>query len=319
MKIDDYLNHIDSAAISGHIKPDGDCIGSVLALYNYITKNYPSVRTDLYLEESGGKFDFLRGFDRIDHTFEKEQDYDVMFCLDCSSLERLGAAQKYFHRAGKTVCLDHHVSNPGYADENYIYGDLSSACEVLYHFLDPEKMDREIAVCLYTGIICDTGVFKYPATSPETMRIAAALMEYGIDTNYVIDESFYSKNWNENRILGYAVQNSHLAYDGKVIYSVLSEEEMKAFSVTQKDLEGIVAQLRLTRGVKCAVFMYETGLSNYKVSLRSEAPFDVNELAGVFGGGGHVRAAGCNIEGEPESIMKKILCEIGNRLEGSDD
>lgn len=316
MKIDDYLNNVDSAAISGHIKPDGDCIGSVLALYNYITRNYPSVRTDLFLEESGGKFDFLKGFDRIDHSCEKERSYDIMFCLDCSTEERLGAAQKYFSKAKKTVCLDHHVSNQGYADENYIFGDLSSACEVLYHFLEKEKMDREIAACLYTGIICDTGVFKYPSTSPETMRIAADLMEFGLDTNYIIDESFYSKNWNENRILGYAVQNSHLAFDGKVVYSVLSEEEMKVFSVTQKDLEGIVSQLRLTRGVKCAVFMYETGSSCYKVSFRSETPFDVNDLAGVFGGGGHVRAAGCNVQGDPDSILKQILDEIGKRLEG---
>lgn len=314
MKIDEYLSSIESAVISGHIKPDGDCIGSVLALYNYLRKNYPQIRTDMYLEEPSGKYSFLKGLDCIDHDFDTDMSYDLMVCLDCSTKERLGKAQKYFDSASRTICLDHHVSNEGYADENYIFGDASSACEVLFRFLDYDKMDLEIAKCLYTGIISDTGVFKYSATSPETMRVAADLMEFGLDTNYIIDESFYSKDWNENRILGYAVMNSHMAYDNRVIYSVITEKDMEAFHVTAKELEGIVPQLRLTRGVKCAVFMYETGEKEYKVSFRSEAPFDVNELACVFGGGGHVRAAGCSISGGAESCMEAILNEIGKRL-----
>ena len=314
MKIDEYLINIRSVVISGHVKPDGDCTGSVLALYHYITDNYPDIQTELFLEEPSDKFSFLAGFDKIDHAFEKELSCDVMFCMDCSTRERLGKAQKYFERAKKTVCLDHHVSNQGYAEENYIFGDASSACEVLYHFLDREKLDRQTAECLYTGIISDTGVFKYPATSPETMRIAADLMSFGLDTNRIIDESFYSRSYQENRILGYAVLNSHLAYDGKVIWSVISRKEMEDFQVTAKELDGIVPQLRLTRGVLCAVFLYETGCYEYKASFRSEDPFDVNELAGLFGGGGHIRAAGCNVRGEAEDIMEAILQEIGRML-----
>ncbi|WP_297979477.1 DHH family phosphoesterase, partial [uncultured Methanobrevibacter sp.] len=185
MKIDELASSVHSIAISGHIKPDGDCVGSVLALYNYLKVNYPALCVDVYLEEPSDKYRFLKGFEDMHVSFDRDQTYDLMVSLDCSTLERLGDAQNYFKTAGHTICLDHHISNQGYADENYIYGDVSSACEVLYRILDPEKLNREIAICLYTGIISDTGVFKYPATSPETMRVAANLMEYGIPTNEI--------------------------------------------------------------------------------------------------------------------------------------
>ena len=314
MKIDEIVSNIKTAAITGHIKPDGDCVGSVLALYNYLERNYPELSVDLYLEEPSGKYGFLKNFDRIDSSYGKECVYDVLFCLDCSTKERLGAARKYFDTAKHTVCLDHHVSNEGYAGENYIYGELSSACEVLYNHLDPKKLDLDIATCLYAGIVSDTGVFRYSCTSPATMRIAADLMEYGIRTNEVVDETFFTKDWNENRILGYAVLNSHLLFDGRVIYSYITDEKMKEFQVTSRELDGIVSQLRLTRGVICAVFLYETGPWEYKVSLRSDDPFDVNEVAAVFGGGGHVRAAGCNVRGELADCIEAITAQIGSRL-----
>lgn len=319
-RIDDFVKNAATVAISGHIKPDGDCIGSVLALYNYLTVNCPEKRVDVYLEDPGSKYRILKGYDRVHFPGEDGKDpapvqaYDVMITLDCSTLERLGDARKYFQAAGHTICLDHHVSNPGFADENYIYGDLSSASEVLYYFLDPGKLNQDMAVCLYTGIISDTGVFKYPATSPETMRVAANLMELGIPAEYLIDELFYGKTWNENRILGYAVNNSILTCDGKVIYSYITRRKMEEFHVTSRELEGIVPQLRLTRGVQCAVFLYETDQHQYKVSLRSIAPFDVNEVASAFGGGGHVRAAGCNITGELKTCIEAILLEVSRHL-----
>lgn len=314
MTIDAYMKDVQSVVISGHVKPDGDCIGSVLALYNYLGKNYPEIETDVYLEESSGTFRFLKGFDKINSRYDKEQTYDLFIALDCSTRERLGEAEKYFETAGHTLCLDHHVSNEGYADENYIYGDMSSACEVLYGFLDPEKLDKAIAECLYTGIVTDTGVFKYSSTSPDTMRIAAALMEFGLNTNWIIDEAFYAKSWNENRILGYALTKSVLDADGQIVYSVLSQEEMERFGVTTKNMEGIVSQLRLTRGVTCAFFMYECGPCQYKVSFRTDDPVDGNVLASIFGGGGHVRASGCTVCGEPEDCLEAILIEARKQV-----
>jgi len=322
-KIDNYINGAGSIAISGHIRPDGDCVGSVLALYNYIQANYPDINVDVYLEKPAARFGFLKGFDKIKicggcedtASTQETAQYDLMVSLDCSTVERLGGAYSYFRQSKYTICLDHHISNTGFADENYIYPDASSACEVLYGFLDDEKLNLDIATCLYVGIVSDTGIFKYPSTSPETMRIAARLMEFGIDTNRVIDDSFSSMSWNESRILGYALSNSSLAFGGKVICSCITENDMKRYNVTARELDGIVAQLRQVNGVVCAVLIYETGEYEYKVSFRSEAPFDVNALAGAFGGGGHVRAAGCNVRGELETCLEAILLKISD-MEG---
>ena len=311
-KIDDLIIGVHTVALSGHVRPDGDCVGSLLALYNYLQINYPEISTDIYLESPSSRFSFLNGFDKIDSNMDPGDPgvYDLMICLDCSSEERLGRAYDIFSKADHTVCIDHHISNKGYADENYIQADASSASEVLYRMLDKNKISKDIAVCLYVGIVSDTGIFKYSATSPETMRIAADLMEYGIDTNSVIDESFSSKSFNETKILGYALEKSILKFGGRVIYSVVTRDDMEKYNVSAKELDGIVAQLRLVRDVVCAFFIYETGHNEYKVSFRSDAPFDCNTIAGVFGGGGHVRAAGCNVTGELDTCIEAILLQI---------
>lgn len=315
MRIDDYLDDVRSVVISGHIKPDGDCIGSVLALYNYIEKNFPEIDADIYLETPSEKFRYLKNFDALNSEYDRDREYDLFVSLDCSTLDRLGKAQKYFETAGRTICIDHHESNEGYADVNHIFGHSSSACEVLYGCMDAGKLDKNIAACLYTGIVTDTGVFKYSSTSPETMRIAATLMEFGLQTDEIIDEAFYSKSWNETRILGYAMLHSELAYDGKVIYSNITTSKMEEFDVGTKELDAIVSELRQTKGVICSVFQYQTGQEEYKFSLRSSGDFNVNGIAAAFGGGGHAKAAGCTLTGSQDSCMTAMLEEVGRAID----
>ena len=233
-----------------------------------------------------------------------------MLCLDCGDMARFGKASRYFKQARHTINVDHHISNTLFADENYVNASSSSASEEIYKMMDPALLNYETAICLYTGIIYDTGVFKYRSTSPETMRIAADLMRFDLPTDEVIDESFYAKTYDENRIFGYTILNSHLAFDGKVIYAMLSKKEMEEFGVSSKELEGIVAQLRLTRGVGIAVFLYETPADDIKVSFRSQDPYNVNEIAVRFGGGGHVRASGATMNGTLEESLAAILEEI---------
>ncbi len=315
MMIGEMLNGIKSLAITGHVRPDGDCVGSTLALYTYVTRNYPEIYTKVYLEEPTEKLSFITNFDKIDPSYEAAKPFDLMICLDCASFERIGRSDSIFHSASKTVNIDHHVSNTSFADENYVFGDASSTCEILFDLLDKSRIDRDIAISLYTGIIYDTGVFKYPATSPKTMRIAADLMEYDIPTNYIIDESFYAKTYEENRVFGYAVLNSTLCCDGKVIYSYITREKLKEYGVSSKELEGIVAQLRLTRGVDCAFWLHELSENEYKASFRSNENMDVNKLALKFGGGGHVRASGATLHGSLEDCIRQVLDEIGKIID----
>lgn len=305
MILSDILKDVKSVGITGHIRPDGDCTGSVLALYNYIVENMPETDVDLYLEQPGSEFYYLKNIDKIKNTPEDKK-YDVFFVLDCSSLDRIEPFISCFNNASKTVCIDHHVSNTGFTDLSKIEPRASSACEVLYGTMDADKISRNVAECIYTGIIHDTGVFKYSCTSKKTMEIAGEMMEKGIDYSDIIDNTFYKKTYVQNQILGRALLESVLFYDGKCIFTTVTMDEMEFYGVTGRELGGIVEQLRLTDGVEVAIFLYQTGEEEYKVSLRSKKKIDVAAIATQFGGGGHVRAAGYTAKGSVYQIINSI-------------
>ena len=305
MILSDILKDVKSVGITGHIIPDGDCTGSVLALYNYILENMPEIDVDLYLEQPGSEFYYLKNIDKIKNTPEDKK-YDVFFVLDCSSLDRIEPFISCFNNASKTVCIDHHVSNTGFTDLSKIEPQASSACEVLYGTMDADKISRNVAECIYTGIIHDTGVFKYSCTSKKTMEIAGEMMEKGIDYSDIIDNTFYKKTYVQNQILGRALLESVLFYDGKCIFTTVTMDEMEFYGVTGRELGGIVEQLRLTDGVEVAIFLYQTGEEEYKVSLRSKKKIDVAAIATQFGGGGHVRAAGYTAKGSVYQIINSI-------------
>jgi len=195
-----------------------------------------------------------------------------------------------------------------------VVADASSTCEVLYDQLDDGKIDKAIAECLYTGIIHDTGVFKYSCTSAHTMEIAGKLMAKGIDFGAIIDNSFYKKTYIQNQILGRALLESITFFDGKCIFSAIRENEMKFYGVEGKDMDGIIDQLRLTEGVEVAIFLYQTGAQEFKVSLRSQYIVDVSKIAAFFGGGGHVRAAGCTMSGSIHDVINNLSLHIEKQL-----
>lgn len=314
MKVDNYLEKVNSVAITGHIKPDGDCIGSCLALYNYILFNYPEINVKLYLEEFSQKYMFLPNSDKVIHDYQIDEEFDLFIVLDTGNLARIGGTVRAFHNAKATLSIDHHVSNENYSKDNIVYPDASSASEVLYELIDENKINQDIAQCIYTGIVYDTGVFKHSNTSEKTMQIAGKLMSYGIPFSKIIDSSFYLKTYNQNLISGRAMLDSKLAFNGKCIYTVLTKKHMREFDVTSKELDGIVDQIRVVDGVECAIFLYEINKDEYKVSFRSNDYVDVNKAAGEFGGGGHIRAAGCSISGEIDDIIKQLLDVVKKQI-----
>lgn len=309
-----YLEGVQTVAIAGHVRPDGDCVGSCLATYNYIKDNYPKIEVALYLQPIPNIFKFLSRADEIMHSCEEDKTYDLFIAQDCGDLKRLGDAAKYFETAKKTICVDHHVSNDNFADENYIFPYASSASELVFGLIGEKSITKKIAECIYVGMVHDTGVFQYSCTSAKTMEIAGKLMEMGIDFSKIVDETFYTKTFEQNQILGKALLNSRLLLDGKMIASVITMEEMKQYHVLPKHLDGIVNQLRVTKGVEASVFLYENEDGSYKVSTRSNGLVNVAELAVKFGGGGHERAAGFSMEGTPEDLINKVAFEIEKQL-----
>lgn len=190
--LEQALEGTKSVAILGHVRPDGDCLGSTLGLYNYLLASYPDVQAAVYLEEASSKFAYLKGYDEIHHETD-DKEYELCICLDSSDEERLGEFNVYLKRAKKSLCIDHHITNTRYCQINLVAADASSASEVLFEQLNQDNVDKNTAECLYTGLIHDTGVFKYSCTSARTMEIAGFLMEKGIDFGSIIDNSFYRK------------------------------------------------------------------------------------------------------------------------------
>ena len=315
ISLNTQLRDVTSVGIAGHIRPDGDCVGACLALGMYIRKYYPQIRTDVYLGDFQDSFYFLNESDRVLHECEKDMVYDLFFSIDCSDLERLGDAQKYFEAAKKTICIDHHISNQGYADVNEIEPEASSASELICCILEEERITKEMAEALYLGMAHDSGVFHYSCTSGRTMRKAAMLMEKGIDFTGIVDETFYKKSYIQHQILGRALLESILMLDGKVIFSVVRQKDMKFFGVEAKDLDGIVSHLRDTHGVETAIFLYETAIQEYKVSMRSGDRVDVSRIASYFGGGGHKKAAGCSMQGSVYDVVNNLVAHIHRQLE----
>lgn len=314
-RIEEILEQVDIMAIAGHIRPDGDCIGSCMGLYNYVTENFPKITVHVYLEQPGDVFSYIPRIGDVRTVCAPGTEYDLMVILDCSTQQRLGVVAECFVRAKKTVCIDHHVSNTGYADICHVAGQDSSASEVLYKLMDPEKVSVRTATCIYTGIIHDTGVLQYQSTRPDTMRIAADLMEKGIDHNKIIDESFYQKTYIQNQVMGRVLAESIMLLDGACIVGGLKKKDLIFYGVDGKDLDGIVNQLRLTKGVEVAIFLYELDTMEYKVSLRSNGKVDVDRVAAYFGGGGHVRAAGCEIKGTFHDVVNNLTPHIEERLQ----
>ena len=310
MKLSEKIQSVNSIVVAGHTRPDGDCVGSCMGLYNYLKENYPEKDVSVYLEDTGNAFAYINRIDEAITEDDEEKQVDLFILLDTSDIARIGVANKLFENAKSTLCIDHHVSNPGFAMENIIVSNASSASEVLYDLLDEDKINKEVAEAIYTGIIHDSGVFKYSSTSEHTMNVAGKLMSKGIDFQTIIDEGFYAKTYAQNQIMGSALIESIRFFDGKCIFSVVTEREMQFFGVTSKDLSGIVEQMRLTEGVECAIFLYEVEPMTYKVSLRSKKYLDVNKVAGYFGGGGHIRAAGCVCKGTPHDVINNIAERI---------
>lgn len=313
--IDEKLAGMQTVGIAGHVRPDGDCVGSTLAVYNYIKTYAPQVDVRLYLEPIPNIYKFLKNADKIRSEYTDEIKFDLFIILDCGDEKRLGDAVKYFHNAKHSLCIDHHISNQAFAEDNYIFPDASSTCELVFELMDTDKITKEIAECLYTGMINDTGIFSYSCTSSSTMRTAGVLMDKGIDFPKIVDETFHAKTYAQNRVMGQVLLDSKLYLDGKCIVGTLTKKQMEEFGVLPKHLEGIVSQLRVTKGTEIAVFLHENDDGTYKVSFRVNGDFNAAELAMHFGGGGHVKAAGCTMGPCLEENIELILAEILKRLQ----
>lgn len=302
--------------ILGHVRPDGDCVGSCLGLYHYLKDNMPWLEMEICLQQFSESFFLLPKADQIVlmNQMDMNQTFDLCISCDASDLQRLGDAVTLFRQARYTICIDHHVTNTGFAQENYIQSDLSSCAEVLGRLMDMEKIGRACAQCLYLGVVHDTGVFKYSNTSYETMCFAGHLMSKGLDHTDIIDRTYFARTKAQTLVCGVAMSRMKTAENGRITYTLITLQDMDECGADQRDLNGIVDQLRIVEGAEAAAFIYEMETGCYKISLRSNHLVDVSAIAAAHGGGGHIRAAGFELRMEYEDIVDLIIKEIKEQL-----
>lgn len=296
--------------ITGHKRPDGDCLGACVAAYHYLRSAYPEKNIKIYLENVPERFSFLDPDGQIVLTELPDSKFDLFIAFDSSSADMLGEAEKLLHSSKVTVCIDHHISNKGYAGQNILDPEASSTCEILYGLMDYNEIDTETAEALYTGIIFDSGVFRYSNTSKKTMEIAGSLIEKGIPFWDYVDRCFFQRTYTQAQLLGRTLLTSMRLMDGKCIVATITRRMMEFYGAQPEDVEGIIEQLRITKDVEVAILLYETGEQEYKVSMRSNKYVNVNKIATYFGGGGHIKAAGFTMRGSVHDVVNNITEHI---------
>lgn len=304
----------DRIAITSHIMPDGDNVGSCLALYNALKKAGKSVRYVLD-DEVPKIYRFLKGSENAERPGAYES-FDLVIALDCGDVKRLGKSAVYLDN-NFVVNMDHHISNSEYGAINLIDVKASATGEIIYELIKQLgiELDKEISECLYTAIVTDTGQFQYSNTTTETHRIAGELIDNGVNVSRLF-ELIYQNNSKEKVVLMKTVLSSLEFFHNDSISCIsLSLAQMKEANAKEEDSDGMINLARDIECVEVAVFLKELEPGRIKVGLRSKKLIDVAEVSGQFGGGGHVRAAGCTINGTISEARDMIIAALVERFE----
>ena len=303
-------------AITTHVYPDGDAVGSELALYIFLKKLGKSVRL-FNTDPVPKKYQFLPYWENIESA-QTAVNYrpEVLVFLDASSKERIGPfLSKSLVSTHTVINIDHHITAEDFADYNIIIPSASSTAEIIYKFIKttPISIDENCAICLYTGLMFDTGCFRYSNATPETHRIAADLIEIGnFEPDEVYCSVFEQVPLGKIHLLSQTLRTLELTSDGRIAWILITQSMLDETKTTLEDVEGFVNQIQAIESVDVAICVCELPDGNSKVSLRSEGRVDVAALAAEFNGGGHERASGCRIN-RPYNAAIKILIQSAKR------
>ena len=313
--IKDKILSSNSILILTHENPDGDAIGASLGLYNALKKL--EKKSTVYIPIPDKTYKYLPGFDEIisGETMPDAKEFDLAISLDASDLDRLGIAKELFNGIEDTICIDHHITNQNYADINYVNAVASSTCENLMVIMASMEIavNKDIAECLYTGIITDTGGFRYN-THSETMEIVATIMETGIDTAKIYRTVFDVTTFNRTKLVGRCIDRMELLEDGKIAFTYVLNSVLEELNLDESDTEGIVNFGRNIDTVEVSMFAKERDDGSFKISFRANEYVDVSIISSKFGGGGHLRAAGCESAMSLEQIKLAMVEEIRKQL-----
>ncbi|MCB2229135.1 bifunctional oligoribonuclease/PAP phosphatase NrnA [bacterium] len=298
--------------VVSHLDPDGDALGSQLALGEYLGK----IGKEVYLlrdSEVPEKYAFLPGVENIRRAEELPEDFavDTAVLLECPSLHRAGSSAKFLTNGVEIINIDHHPDALELGTINWIETEMSSVGEMIFEYLQAvdQPISKEMATALYTAIMTDTGRFRYPSTTRRTMEIGGALIEAGADPRRICDKVYYDMRPSTVALMGRILNTVEFHLDNRVCLLSMSSEMLNETGAGISEAEGVVDFTLYGRGVLAGAFLKEAGESATKVSLRSKNGVNVGEIARQFGGGGHFAAAGCMIE-QPMKEAKATLLTL---------
>ena len=308
MTLDSIKEEIEKAksiVVFAHEKPDGDAVGSSLAMY--IALKNIGKNVEVIIPNYPDTYKFLPCYKEAKTEPSKDK-YDLAIAVDCADMKRLDDPTECFSKADIRINIDHHMSNVMFGDLNYVDPVSPACCQILtaiFKYFNYE-ITKDIAICLITGIITDTGGFQYEDVTAETFEIASEFLGLGVNISKIYKDSFNNISRGQFEIRRLAQERLEFLYDGKVAYTYITKEDMDKLGIGLNDLDGIVENGRNIEGVEVSIFLYERD-NGYKASLRSNNYVNVSDLCLLFNGGGHMRAAGCNLPYSLEEAKDRIM------------
>lgn len=301
--------------VTSHARPDGDAIGSALAMTHLLEAMGKRVDV-VFSDPIPAVYHVLEGVDRILHTLPSVTP-DAIVLLECDCFDRTGFARAEWERMGKsfTINIDHHLSGRECGDFNWIVPDACAVGSLIYDVAVESgiTISRGMATCLYTAVLTDTGAFTYSCTDASTFALAEHLVELGVDASAVARAIYYSNPVSKVHLLGSALRNLHV--EGPLAWAWITLDDMSEAGAIVEDSEGIINYLIGIAGVEAAVFLRELpGQNGVRLSLRGKDVIDVSRVAEEFGGGGHRNASGCTISGDMEHARDLIVSHLRAQL-----
>jgi phosphoesterase RecJ-like protein len=310
-RIIDIINQNATFLITSHERPDGDALGSALALY-YMLRAGGKRATVYNQDQTPGDYRFLPGADVIVHELPPTESFDAAFILDCSELERVGREAGRIGKIRQLINIDHHVSNGGFCDATLLDAGASSTGELIYRLAEAMAMTLtpEMATNLYAALLTDTGGFCYGNTTRDCLVIAGRLVENGARPQWISENIYENAPLVKIRLLAVVLESLALELNGKVGSMIVTQENLARTGALQEHTEGFVDLPRTIEGVEVSILFSELEENYFKLSLRSKGRFDVERVARKLGGGGHVNAAGCRIRGDIATVKRLVLAQI---------
>ncbi|MGJ8695634.1 MAG: DHH family phosphoesterase [Verrucomicrobiaceae bacterium] len=319
--IGQVLRDHETFVVVSHVRPDGDAIGSILAMGHALEGIGKQVR---YLNEDGcpESLVFLPGSEKVEVSAEAgEVKAEVAICLDTAAKARVGECSlKVVEAAGMVINIDHHISNPGYGDLNLVDDTSPSTGQIVYNVikglgLPLSEISRD---SIYVATSTDTGSFQYPGTTQATYEMAADLVSRGLNVGEINQLTYDNQPYRRVELMRALLNTLERSEDGRVAWWHLKEETKEELGLVDDDTEGMIDIIRSIQGVVIAVFFEELGEGKIRVSMRSkDKRINCSELCGIFGGGGHALAAGIRMAGPLEVARERVLAEINQAVESA--